>query len=52
MYKFADLVEKNLDELCALEALDNGKPVDFAKAADFNLVLKTYRYYAGWADKI
>lgn len=52
MYKFADLIEKNFDELCALEALDNGKPLSFAKAADMALVLKTYRYYAGWADKI
>lgn len=52
MYKFADLIEKNFDELCALEALDNGKPFSMAKAADMALVLKTYRYYAGWADKI
>jgi aldehyde dehydrogenase (NAD+) len=52
MYKLADLVEKHHDELAALEALDNGKPVGFAKAADINLVIKTLRYYAGWADKI
>lgn len=50
--RLADLIEKNFDELCALEALDNGKPFSFAKAADLALVLKTYRYYAGWADKI
>lgn len=52
MYKFADLIEKNVDELAALEALDNGKPVAIAKAADMHLVIKTIRYYAGWADKI
>ena len=52
MYKLADLIEKNIDELAHLEALDNGKPVAVAKAADLALVLKTYRYYAGWADKI
>ncbi len=52
MYKLADLVEKNLDEIAALEALDNGKPFNFAKAADISLVVKTLRYYAGWADKI
>jgi aldehyde dehydrogenase (NAD+) len=46
------LVEKNFDEICALEALDNGKPFTFAKAADIALVVKTLRYYAGWADKI
>lgn len=52
MYKLADLIEKNIDELSHLEALDNGKPVSMAKAADLGLVIKTYRYYAGWADKI
>ena len=52
MYKLADLVEKHQDELAALEALDNGKPFGFAKAADIALCIKTYRYYAGWADKI
>lgn len=52
MYKLADLVEKNIDELAALEALDNGKPYAIAKAADMGLVIKTLRYYAGFADKI
>ena len=50
--KLADLMEKHQDELSALEALDNGKPFSFAKAADIALCIKTYRYYAGWADKI
>ena len=52
MLKLADLMEKNYDELCALEALDNGKPKGFAAAADIPLAIKTIRYYAGWADKI
>lgn len=52
LYNLADLIEKNQDELAALESLDNGKPLSFSKAADINLVIKTIRYYAGWADKI
>lgn len=52
LYKLADLMEKHQDELAALEALDNGKPVSMAKAGDIALCIKTYRYYAGWADKI
>lgn len=52
MYKLGDLIEKNFDEIAALEALDNGKPYSLAKAADIALVLKTIRYYAGWTDKI
>lgn len=52
LMRLADLCEKHQDELSALEALDNGKPFSFAKAADINLVIKTLRYYGGWADKI
>src|SRR5437762_2950312 len=52
MYKLADLIEKNFDELAQLETLDNGKPISESRAADLPLVLDCYRYYAGWADKI
>jgi aldehyde dehydrogenase (NAD+) len=50
--KLANLIEENADELAMLESLDNGKPVGEARAADLNLVIQCYRYYAGWADKI
>ncbi len=52
LYKLADLIEQNADELAALESLDNGKPIRDARAADLPLTIKCYRYYAGWADKI
>jgi aldehyde dehydrogenase (NAD+) len=52
LHKLADLIEKNQEELAALESLDNGKPYRDAAAADLPLTLKCYRYYAGWADKI
>jgi aldehyde dehydrogenase (NAD+) len=52
IYKFADLIEKNFDELAALETLDNGKPIADSRGADLPLALDCYRYYAGWADKI
>lgn len=52
LYKTADLIEKHIDELAALEAMDNGKPFNVAKTVDLNLVIKTYRYYGGAADKI
>jgi aldehyde dehydrogenase (NAD+) len=51
MYKLADLIEKNADELAQLESLDNGKPYHVARAADVALTIACYRYYAGWADK-
>src|SRR3981081_3566191 len=52
LYKLADLIEEHADELALLEATDNGKPYRIAKAADLGLTVATYRYYAGWADKV
>src|ERR1035441_2120577 len=52
LYKLAELVEKHADELARLESLDNGKPYSVAKAADLAVAIASYRYYAGWADKI
>jgi len=49
--RIADLMEKNRDELAGLEALDNGKPKKIANAADLQMSIDTFRYYAGWADK-
>ena len=50
--KLADLMEANLEELAALETLDNGKPIRDARGADLPLAIDCLRYYAGWADKI
>ncbi len=53
LYKLADLIEKNKEELARLETLDNGKPLSEALIVfDLPFVIETYRYYAGWADKI
>ena len=52
MNKLADLAERHLDELAGLESLDNGKPINDARAADLPLAIDCLRYYAGWADKI
>src|SRR5450432_1460184 len=52
MWRLADLVEKNADELAQLESLDNGKPVAIARAADVPLVADMFRYMAGWTTKI
>lgn len=52
MNKLADLMEANIQELAALETLDNGKPIRDALAADLPLAIDCLRYYAGWADKL
>ncbi|WP_437206861.1 aldehyde dehydrogenase family protein [Planctomicrobium sp. SH664] len=50
--KLADLIEKNIVELAALETLDNGKPIGDSLNGDIPGVIDCLRYYAGWADKI
>jgi len=52
IWKLADLVEKNLDELAELETLDNGKPIFESRYVDIPMVIDVLRYYAGWATKI
>ncbi len=52
MYKLADLLEEELDELAALETLDNGKPINDSRTVDLPFVIDVLRYYAGYADKI
>ena len=52
LYRLADLIEEEIDELAALESLDNGKPISDSRAADLPLVIDCLRYYAGYADKI
>jgi aldehyde dehydrogenase (NAD+) len=51
LMKFAELIESNLDELAALESLDNGKAFSIAKAFDVPEAAACLRYYAGFADK-
>ncbi len=52
LLKLADLLEEEIDELAALETLDNGKPIRDSRAADLPLTIDCLRYYAGWADKL
>lgn len=49
--KLADLIERDTEYLASLETLNNGKP--YAEAVfDMECAIATFRYYAGWADKI
>jgi len=51
LVNLADLFEKHLDTLAAIEALDNGKAFSMAKV-DVGMSAGCLRYYGGWADKI
>ncbi|MCJ1248942.1 aldehyde dehydrogenase (NAD(P)(+)) ald5 [Trapelia coarctata] len=51
LVKLSELVDRDADQLAALEALDNGKAFSMAKV-DVSMVAGCLRYYGGWADKI
>lgn len=52
LWRIADAIEKNIDELAELETLDNGKPIFESRYVDMPMVVDVFRYYAGWATKI
>ena len=52
IWKLADLLEQHTEEFAYIESLDNGKPLNVAKAADVPLAVDLFRYMAGWATKI
>jgi aldehyde dehydrogenase len=47
LLKIADIMEKNLDLLAAIETVDNGKPIRETRAADLPLAIDHFRYFAG-----
>lgn len=51
LFRLADLMERDVDYLAALETLDNGKPYVMARG-DVLGAAAVIRYYAGWADKV
>ena len=52
IWKLADLIERNIDEIAELETLDNGKPIFESRQVDMPMVIDVLRYYAGLATKI
>jgi acyl-CoA reductase-like NAD-dependent aldehyde dehydrogenase len=51
LWRAADLIERNAEELALIESLDNGKPLAEANG-DMWFAAETFRYYAGAATKI
>src|SRR5437763_6463067 len=52
MLKFADLIERNANELALLETLDMGKPIANARNGDLRAVVECVRWYAEAIDKL
>lgn len=51
MLDFADIVEKNIEELASLESKSMGQPISVAKMV-IPYLIAAFRYYAGWTDKL
>jgi aldehyde dehydrogenase (NAD+) len=52
IWRLADLIEKNIEELAEIETLDNGKPIWESRNVDIPMVVDVLRYFAGLATKI
>src|SRR5689334_25345362 len=47
----AELLEQRSPEIAEVETKNNGKPL-FESKIDVAMAVETFRYYAGWADKL
>ncbi len=51
LYRVAELLEQRSKEIAEVETKNNGKPL-FESKIDVAMAIETFRYYAGWADKL
>ena len=52
LFKFADLIEANAQELALLETLDMGKPIRYSQSVDIPATVRCLRWYAEAIDKL
>ncbi|WJD72311.1 aldehyde dehydrogenase family protein [Pseudomonas asiatica] len=52
LFKLADLIEANREQLAQLETLQSGKLIGLSRAFEVEQAAHFLRYYAGWATKI
>mmetsp|Transcript_39544 Transcript_39544/g.99689 ORF Transcript_39544/g.99689 Transcript_39544/m.99689 type:complete len:917 (+) Transcript_39544:144-2894(+) len=52
LYRLADLMEAHREELATLESLDSGAVYTLALKTHIGMSIDTWRYFAGWCDKI
>lgn len=50
--RLADIMEKHKEELATIESLDAGAVYTLALKTHVGMSIDTFRYYAGWCDKI
>lgn len=51
LHAMADAIEEMKDEISMVESHDNGK-TPFEAGMEIDLVVDTFRYYAGWTEKV
>jgi acyl-CoA reductase-like NAD-dependent aldehyde dehydrogenase len=51
LFKVADLLKRNINELAQLESIDSGKPLKLA-SGEIWAAAECFRYYSGWPTKI
>jgi acyl-CoA reductase-like NAD-dependent aldehyde dehydrogenase len=52
LWKLADLVTANLDEMARLESVNTGKTLFDSGKVEIPFAAEVFRYYAGWTTKI
>ncbi|XP_004692252.1 PREDICTED: cytosolic 10-formyltetrahydrofolate dehydrogenase [Condylura cristata] len=52
LYRLADLMEQHQEELATIEAVDAGAVYTLALKTHVGMSIQTFRYFAGWCDKI
>uniref|UniRef100_A0A8D0DQ36 10-formyltetrahydrofolate dehydrogenase n=1 Tax=Salvator merianae TaxID=96440 RepID=A0A8D0DQ36_SALMN len=52
MYRLADLMEEYQEELATIESIDSGAVYTLALKTHVGMSVQTFRYFAGWCDKI
>ncbi|XP_023014395.2 cytosolic 10-formyltetrahydrofolate dehydrogenase [Leptinotarsa decemlineata] len=52
LYRLADLMQQHKEELATIESIDSGAVYTLALKTHVGMSIETWRYFAGWADKI
>ena len=50
--RLADLMEQHEEELATIESIDSGAVYTLALKTHVGMSIQTFRYFAGWCDKI
>ena len=51
-YRLAELMDQHKEELATLESIDSGAVYTLALKTHVGFSIDTFRYFAGWCDKI